>query len=379
MTLTARSTTVLLVALTLSPLGCGGGGVAVTVTTTTGTTTTTHTSSTGSTTTHIEPAEEIGRITNLEKLEVTVDGDQVDKKIDLRAGNLLETNSTGLVEFQLDVGSGCEMLQDASARVQPKPDIAVEFRDGEFWCSKRPGDPQEYEVPGGTLHADDPVFGVAIDGDQATVKVTYGSVEVRSDSGETATLAPALQVSVASGRLASQPQAVELTSADRVIADSLQARLPRPKIVPPDPSGSDALGRILQTGKLRVAIDSTDPSADDFGTAFAKSLADAWRVDVEVVPSASAAAGQGLAQESYDVVLIPGDLPASVAASQVPLFRDTAGRTWNLAVASDDVFASKLKDYVSTDVLTGAYAARYQQAIAPKVTYAPVAAFALRP
>ena len=202
----------------------------------------------------------------------------------LFARNRLATDEDGYVEFALTNGSSCDMYNDSKVLVAPDAGTALGFQAGKFWCIKKPGGSQEYAVPGGTIRAENPVFSVEIDGDQAVVKVTYGSLTVKSANGATERLVPALQLPLrADGTFASGPQAIELTTADRATADRLQKRLAPITAPPPKTGSSDALRTIVDAKKLTVAVDSTDQAAVAFSEAFAKALAAAWGVDVEVV------------------------------------------------------------------------------------------------
>jgi hypothetical protein len=271
------------------------------------------------------------------------------------------------------------MRQNSKVRVAPQPGTVLEFRAGTFWCSKRPDAPQqEYSVPGGTIEATDPVFGVEIVGEQALVKVTYGSVTVRSASGAQQTLVPALQAPVlASGTFASAPQAIQLTSADRETAARLQSLLPPIRVEPPAAGSAGVLGTVVATDKLSIAVDSADSAAVAFAESFAKALGAAWHVDAVVARVGADEAASGLAAQRYDIAVTPSEVQ-TMSTSTVPLFDDASGRTWSLNVARDAAFATSLQKFVSTDVLSGTYAKRYAELIAPKVTYEPVKTFAIR-
>ena len=183
---------------------------------------------------------------------------------------------------------------------------------------------------------------------------------------------PALQLPLrADGTFASGPQAIELTSADLATADLLQKRLAPITAPPPKTGSSGALRTIVDAKKLTVAVDSTDQAAVAFGEAFAKALAAAWGVDVEVVNVDAAQAAAGLADKTYDVAVTPADVQPTVTASTVPLFDDGSGRTWNLNVPQDPAFATSLQEFVSADVRSGSYARRYAQTIARRIVYTP--------
>ena len=217
------------------------------------------------------------------------------------------------------------------------------------------------------------MFSVEIDGDQAVVKVTYGSLTVKSASGATERLVPALQLPLrADGTFASGPQAIELDErGSRDSGPPAEAACTDHGAATEDRFLRRARRTIVDAKKLTVAVDSIDQAAVAFGEAFAKALAAAWGVDVEVVNVDAAQAAAGLADKTYDVAVTPADVQPTVTASTVPLFDDGSGRTWNLNVPQDPAFATSLQEFVSADVRSGSYARRYAQTIARRIVYTP--------
>ena len=152
-------------------------------------------------------AKRFGEITEFGHRTLLIDDQEIDKKVDLFEHDLLVTDQDGFVAFALRSGTNCDMRQNFSSSPDPETRCSVGFPRRRLLVQvTEPGGQKTeyYFVQGARLRVDSQVFSVRFEGDQAIVKVIYGSVVVESTNGEQRTLVPELQMPIrANGTFAS--------------------------------------------------------------------------------------------------------------------------------------------------------------------------------
>jgi hypothetical protein len=171
-----------------------------------------------------------------------VDGRDASNDMDLYVGSRIETKMPGIVAFRLDSeGSeilACDVRQDSLLEIGPTNGLLVHWfsentagQTGVTWCAKPLiAGQQKYGVGSKvTITMTDPIFGVSVTGDIATIKVAQGEVTVSIDGGNDLVIVAGEQIKIGPDG-APKMQALELSDSDREAILGLQELSPLPDL-----------------------------------------------------------------------------------------------------------------------------------------------------
>jgi hypothetical protein len=377
MTMCRRLVTILAsLALATALPGCGGNGNDTPATEDNGPTT----SPTGETTTPPETVgPRVGNVLSVVLPDAFVQGSQAFDDDPIRAGQSVSTNAGGSVDFGLDQKlERCRLFQDSEVVAAPAGGVLLRYQRGTALCFTT-ADPSIGLTVGPSdveFAMSDPLFGVTVTGEQLTLRVVQGVIDVRSSApggGGPLLVGPGQQVTVVGGSVPSTAEDFNPESLPRDQAETVsQFRqiIPPPTFDPPDPADSPGLRRILAENEtIRVGIDSRfagDPAQEtetpdwDFADAFFIFLAVHWGIGSSPVALQPEEAGPALQEGAIDVFVTPE--PSSEVAS-FPLFGGLEARTWSVSfVAADELLGNALRDFVRASLQGQDYVITYSQA-----------------
>jgi Tol biopolymer transport system component len=158
----------------------------------------------------------------------------------LYAGDTLRTDAHGLVRFTVRSGKShidCFTRfgggHPGSVKVQPKPDVTINFLGGGNYCkTPAPGNDSgkwTLEARGAKLMFSDPVFEVVATKRRSTLKVRRGAIVLDGKTGarQAVVLGRNQQSAVASGKVPSEPTGIkQLTPSERGLLGKLESTLP---------------------------------------------------------------------------------------------------------------------------------------------------------
>lgn len=303
--------------------------------------------------------ETVGRVIDVNNKKVLVGSTEATDGDAFPAKTRLATDRSGSVDFELDSGTGCHTRPNSELRLEPDRRINIKFLDGTSVCWKKPDAEEHKYLAGKTLvTAEDPVFGVTVNGDESVVRVTFGFVEVETTAApEPVVVGPDQQAVVSPRQPAPRVEEIELSPGDKRITDAFEEDPPKPETEPPGDLDEIALGMA--------------PSTPDAVKSFVRKLiATTWDVDarVEVLPEQRLETS--LRGGTVDIVLTPK--PAAPTGEAVPLFT-RRGTPWVLAISPDSALEQALRKLVTVSLQTGEYGHLYAEAFASLPTYARAA------
>ncbi|MGH2573729.1 MAG: hypothetical protein ACRDGU_09690 [Actinomycetota bacterium] len=321
----------------------------------------------------------VGSVLTVVLPDAFVQGSQAFDDDPIRAGQSVSTNAGGSVDFGLDQKlEKCRLFQDSEVVAAPAGGILLRYQRGTALCFTT-ADPSIALTVGPSdveFAMSDPLFGVTVTGEQLTLRVVQGVVDVRSsapEGGGPLLVGPGQQVTVVGGNVPSTAEdfnSESLPRDQRETVSEFRQIIPPPNFDPPDPADSPGLQRILaQIQTIRVGIDSRfagDPVEEtetpdwDFADAFFLFLASHWGIDSSPMALQPKDADSALQDGAIDVFITPE--PSSEFGS-FPLFGGLEARTWSVSfVAADELLGSALRDFVRASLQGQAYVITYSQA-----------------
>lgn len=338
------------------------------------------TSPTGGTTTPPETVgPQVGNVLSVVLPDAFVQGSQAFDDDPIRAGQSVSTNAGGSVDFGLDQKlERCRLFQDSEVVAAPAGGVLLRYQRGTALCFTT-ADPSIGLTVGPSdveFAMSDPLFGVTVAGEQLTLRVVQGVIDVRSsapEGGGPLLVGPGQQVTVVGGNVPSTAEDFNPESLPRDQAETVsQFRqiIPPPSFDPPDPAGSAGLQRILaENQSIRVGIDSRfagDPLEEtetpdwDFVDFFFLLLAGHWRVGSTPTALQPEEALPALQEGAIDVFVTPEPSPE---LASFPLFGGLEGRTWSVSfVAADELLGRALRNFVRASLQGQDYVITYSQA-----------------
>jgi hypothetical protein len=304
------------------------------------------------------PDETVGKVTDVNDKKVFVGSTEARDGDAFPAKTRLATDRSGSVSFELDSGTRCQTKRNSELRIEPNRRISIDFRRGTSFCWKNPDAEQlTYRAKDLLVIAEDPVFGVTVDGGKSVVQVTFGFVEVKTTAaGEPVVVGPDQQAVVSPQQSAPRVKEIELGPGDERITDALEENLPKPEAEPPGDLDEIALGMAAST--------------PDSVRSFARTLlATTWDIDARVDSLPEQELETRLREGTVDIVVAPKS--AAPTGEAVPLFT-RQGTTW-VAISPDGGFAQALRKLVSVSVHTGAYGDLFAESFESRPTYARAA------
>jgi hypothetical protein len=363
-------------ALTAFLPGCGGedGGPTGGTSTQTGTGPTTN--STGGGTTTPNQGREVGGVIKVILADAFIQNAAAFDGDPIRAGQAVSTDDTGTVSFGLDQKiEECRLLPASKVVAAPTGVILLRWEAGSAWCyTTAGGSPSRLSGPSGVeFEMSDPLFGVVVEGQDVTLRVVQGIVDIDSPASEALLVGPGQQVTVVGGAVppgAEDFNTEDLPQAEREIVSEFENAAPRPDFGPPDPGDSAGLQRILVTnGTINVGIDArfagnpieqTDTAEWSFVDGYFVLLSEHW---------GNGSSPTALTPDRATHLLDAGELDVFVAPEPLsgfgsfPLFEDPDGRTWSISfVGTDGRLGDALSDFVVATLQQKDYAIQYQNA-----------------
>jgi hypothetical protein len=344
-----------------------------------GTRTPTSTATGAEPTTPETEGQQVGSVLSVVLPDAFIQGNQAFDDDPIRAGQSLSTDTNGSVDFGLDQKlETCRLFQDSEIVAAPASGILLRYERGTVWCFTT-ADPSIALTAGPAdveFAMSDPLFGVVVDGGQATLRVVQGVVDVRpsgSGTGVPLLVGPDQQVVVLEGGVPSGADdfnTESLPPAQKETVSEFDAAIPSPNFDPPEPGGSAGLQRILvENESIAVGIDvrfagdpveGTDTADWDFVDLFFLFLADHWGIGFAPRALQPEEAGPALEDGTIDVFVTPE--PASEFGS-FPLFGGLEGRTWSASfVAADELLGEALRSFVVASLQQKDYIIQYSQA-----------------
>jgi len=302
------------------------------------------------------PDETVGRVTRVYDKNVLVGSAEAREGDGFSTKTRLATDRSGSVDFELDSGTSCHTRPNSELGIEPDRRISIHFRAGTSVCSKDPNAEQHKYLAGKILvTAEDPVFGVTVNGGENVVQVTFGFVEVETTAApEPVVVGPDQQAVVSPKQPTPRLEKIELSPRDKRITDALEERLPKAEAKPP--------------GNLDEIVLGMAPSAPDSVKSFARRLlATTWDVEVlvELLPAQKLVTS--LREGTVDIVVAPKS--ATPTDEAVQLFT-RQGTTWVLATSPDSSFEQALRKLVNVSLQTGEYGDMYAETFASEPSYA---------
>jgi hypothetical protein len=302
------------------------------------------------------PDETVGRVIDVNHKSVLVGSTEARDGDAFPGKTRLVTDRSGSVLFELDSGTHCRTRPNSELGIEPGRRISIHFRAGTSICSKDPNaEPHKYLAGKTLVTAEDPVFGVTVEGGESVVQVTFGFVEVQTTAApEPVVVGPDQQAVVSPEHPAPRLEEIKLGPADKRITNALEERLPKEKAEPP--------------GNLDEIVLGMAPSTPDSVKSFVRRLlATTWDVDLRLELLLEQKLETSLRKGTVDIVVAPKS--AAPTDEALPLFT-RQGTTWALAISPDSSFEQALRKLVTVSLQTGAYGDLYTETFASQPTYA---------
>jgi hypothetical protein len=311
-----------------------------------------------------------GKVTKLDSSEGCLDGAFVSGQKPLFTKSRITTDKTGSLWFDLDLKSTtCNERPNSDLVVVPSASVLIRLLSaGEIRCTIGSGSGEaskKLRTPQATITVSDPVLSVLAREGQTVVKMILGFAEVQPTRGEAVLLGPGQQAIVVPGEPA-QLQPIELSDEEQATFDQLVPLSPLTALAAPSPDLSPEVARILESGVLVVAVDSTVSSeaAQRFVRAFVDLIAQTWQVKAELP----------------ELFIIDGTIFDAAVSSEpqqigdlavLPFFQDPNGTVFQLAVPDGGVLQA-LREFLTSALGSGDYARLYRDAFGSDPPYGPL-------
>ena len=286
--------------------------------------------------------------------------------------SILCTKGHANVTFSVDklLKSDCQMLETSSLKLypsgeSPKGEVVLKFEQGRTYCGTEKKTKKVFYKVGRTIvRTKDPLFAVVVAGRKSLIKVAKGVVTVKGSRGRAVTVGAGQQTTVAATGTAQRPVPLVQTAEDKKSFAAVKANLPKPDFGRPDADGSAALKRIYSRGEIRVgfgSVFSADAGSQLFAQDFFDFLAKSWRLGFYYGADETPPLVESLRAQELDVV-VATDADGQKGLDTLPLFEDTNGKVWSLAVEHDPAFLEALRRFMRSAVNEGQYSAFYRAA-----------------
>ena len=298
----------------------------------------------------------------------------------IKATQHVTTTASGSVDFSVSsVITSCREWSSSNLVVAPNSSTALQWVSGSATCSTNKNSSNvQIEAGGAHVIANDPVFTIVVQEGDVTIRVAFGFVLVGGQGlAETGVpIGPNQQLTVGADGAVQGPAFVDpasLPGEEASANEEFTADLPQPDFGRPDPEGSEALQRILDSGTLRVGLDGDaiqDRGTKGFVQSFFGFLANSWDVALDFGEFPSADVVKALQGREIDIAVSPQPVSDAQAA---PFFSEPgATSTWSTTILPDDSFLAAIQRFLDGTLQVDVYGSAYRDAFGTEPEYVAV-------
>lgn len=187
-----------------------------------------------------DTSQDIGDVDDVSSLAL-LDEREASENDDIHPGSIIQTDESGTILFHTDDVAGCDIRSNSLLQIRPDDRLAIKWlgTSGTSFCNKEPGQGRQIFGVGDRVEIllEDPIFGVALQGDETVIKLVSGSATVTlTDISDEISLKANQELVVPPKGRADKPRRLELSIEERAIVSRWETPTPTPTPPPATPT-----------------------------------------------------------------------------------------------------------------------------------------------